>query len=171
MHFRQALLSLVCLAISATSQSAEIEVRTLGASGGAAKARCERCADGDYLVSSGRLEVVIGASHRRDESFYKFPTADAFGSILFYRPAGTDVRGDIMLGTPYVRVGNTTRHVRYERVEVQRSGTYVTFVASAVYDGPEGSRAQFEGRYRFSGDSERVDATSHTSKCPFGLPS
>jgi len=157
MHCRGALLSLVCLAISASSQSAEIEVRTLGASGGSANALCERCADGDYLVRSGKLEVVIGASHRRDESFYKFPTADALGSILFYRPAGTDIRGDIMLGTPYVRVGNTTRHVRYETIEIQRSGAHVTFVASAIYENAEGIRAQFEGRYRFSGDSERVE--------------
>ena len=122
MHHREALLSLICIAISATSQAAEIEVRTLGVSGGSAKALCERCADGDYLVSNGRIEVAIGGSHRRDESFYKFPTADALGSILFYRPAGTDLRGDIMVGTPYVRVGNTTRHVRYENVEIRRSG-------------------------------------------------
>ncbi len=157
MRHRKGLLSLICLAISATSQAAEIEVRTLGAAGDPAKALCERCADGDYFVSNGRLEVVIGGSHRRDESFYKFPTADALGSILFCRPAGTDLRGDIMLGTPYVRVGNTTRHVAYEKVEVQRSEQYVTFVASAHYSDPAGLRAQFEGRYRFSNDSERVD--------------
>ncbi|MBW2494632.1 MAG: hypothetical protein JRE43_07760, partial [Deltaproteobacteria bacterium] len=150
MRCREALLSLICFAISATSQSAEIEVRTLGASGGAAKALCERCADGDFLVRTKKLEVAIGGSHRRDESFYKFPTADALGSILFLRPAGTDLRGDIMVGTPYLRIGNTTRHVRYEHVEVQRSGDYVTFVASAVYSDPQGLRAKFEGRYHFA---------------------
>ena len=50
MHHREALLSLIYIAISATSQAAEIEVRTLGVSGGSAKALCERCADGDCVV-------------------------------------------------------------------------------------------------------------------------
>ena len=51
MHHREALLSLIYIAISATSQATEIEVRTLGVSGGSAKALSERCAGGDYLVN------------------------------------------------------------------------------------------------------------------------
>jgi hypothetical protein len=51
MHHREALAGLICIVISATLQAAEIEVRTLGVSGGSAKALCERCADGDYLVN------------------------------------------------------------------------------------------------------------------------
>ena len=171
MHYREALLGLICIAISATLRAAEIEIRTLGVSGGSAQAFCERCADGDYLVRNGRLEAAIGGSHRRDESFYKFPTADALGSILFFRPAGTDLRGDIMVGTPYVRVGNTTRHVRYENVQVQRSGSHVTLVANALYaDGPD-IRARFEGRYRFAGNSDRVDislAVTNVGSKPIG---
>ncbi len=151
-----ALSILLCIGLAAVSRAAGIEVRTLGASGGPASAICERCADGDLLVASGALEVVIGGSHRSDESFYKFRTADALGSIVFFRPAGSAIRGDIMLGTPYTRVGDTTRHVRYERVEIQRSGPRVRFVATAEHRDPRGARLRFVGRYDFAPDSGRV---------------
>jgi len=51
MHHREALLGLICIVSSATSQAAEIDVRTLGTSGGSAKALCERRADGDCPVA------------------------------------------------------------------------------------------------------------------------
>ncbi len=143
-------------ALEAASRAAEIEVRTLGVSGGSASAICERCADGDFLVKTGALEVVVGGSHRSDESFYKFRSADALGSIVFFRPAGSAMRGDIMLGTPYTRVGDTTRHVRYERVEIQRSGARVRFVATADHRDSRGGQLRFVGRYDFANDSTRV---------------
>ncbi len=163
MQHRATLWILLCTALAGTSQATGIEVRTLGANGtlGAqnelAKALCERCADGDYLVSNGSLEVAIGGSHRRDQSFYKFATADTLGSIVFLRPAGTDARGDIMLGSPYVRIGNTTRHIAYEQLEMTRSGERVSFNAHALYVGPDAARIRFEVRYDFAAASERVD--------------
>jgi len=156
MRRRATLPALLGLGLSLASRAAEIEVRTLGGSGGPARAICERCADGDLLVTNGELEVVIGGSHRSDESFYKFRTADALGSIVFFRPAGAAIRGDIMAGTPYLRVGNTTRHLRYESFEIQRSGDRVRIVAQAHDRDARGARVRFVGRYAFAKDSGRV---------------
>ena len=157
MSSRKSLLVLICVAQSALAQGGDLKVRTLGASGDAAQVVCSRCADGDFLINNGKIEVVIGGSHRRDSSFYKFPTADALGSIVFHRPAGADASGDIMVGTPYVRVNNTTRHVRYRNLEIQRSENSVEVVANGLYSDGSGARAQFEGRYVIAEDSERVD--------------
>ncbi len=156
MRHRGALLGSICIALATGAGATEIEVQTLGASGVAAPEACERCADGDNLIHNGALEVVIGGSHRRDESFYRFPTADALGSIVFLRPAKTSLRGDIMVGTPTVRVGNTTRHVRYADVRIERSGSDVAIVASGSYSDDTRGRARFATRYLFAAGSNRV---------------
>ncbi len=143
--------------LSAALRADPVQVRTLHASGDSADVLCARCREGDYLITNGKLDVIVGASHRRDESFYKFPTADALGSIISVKPAGTDMNGDIMLGTPYVRVNNTTRHVRYEEIEVLRDAGLVTVVATGRYDDNNGVLAQFVAHVRFASDVEHVD--------------
>ncbi|HZW58897.1 MAG TPA: hypothetical protein VFE85_01280, partial [Woeseiaceae bacterium] len=122
-------------------------------------AACERCRDGDWLVHTGTLDVVVGTSHRRDESFYKFPTADALGSLLYLQPSGTAMRGDIMLGTPYLRVGNTTRHVAYERIDKRQSGDALTITAQGAGRGARGEQLRFASQYTFSADSARIDVS------------
>jgi len=156
MRHRGALLGSICIALATGAGAAAIDVHTLGASGVAAPEACERCADGDTLIHNGALEIVIGGSHRRDESFYRFPTADALGSIVFLRPARTSLRGDIMVGTPTVRVGNTTRHVQYADLQLERSGSDLALVASGPYSDDTGVRARFSTRYLFAAGSSRV---------------
>ncbi len=147
----------LAVGLASTSHGAELEVQVLGTAAAPGSEFCSRCADGDWLVDNGKFELVIGGSHRRDESFYRFPTADALGSIVFLRPAGTEARGDVMIGTPYVRVNRTTRHVLYDRLEMQESEDRVTFVASGLYSGEHGQRIRFEGRYVIAADAERID--------------
>lgn len=151
------LLIALYVALATAAHGAEPEVHVLGAPGEPAGSFCGRCADGDFLVDNGSLELVIGGSHRRDESFYKFPTADTLGSIVFHRFAVTGARSDIMLGTPYVRVGRTTTHVRFDNVEMERSGNLVAFVANGLYRDGQRVQVQFEGCYAIAEGSKRVD--------------
>lgn len=148
---------LLTAAASAAAGAAAPEVRRLGPPEAPAKAICERCADGDYLIDNGRFEAVIGASHRPDESFYGFRTADALGSIVFVRAEGAGVRGDIMLGTPYLRLGNTTRHVVYDDVSVTEEHGRVQVVANGEWSDETVGRVRFEGRYDIAGSSGRID--------------
>ena len=67
MHLREALLILIYIAILATSQAAEIEVRTLGASGGSAKALCERRADGDCPVEQVAAPSFVRSRESRTD--------------------------------------------------------------------------------------------------------
>ncbi|MDH3440233.1 MAG: hypothetical protein OEM63_05755, partial [Gammaproteobacteria bacterium] len=84
-------LVLLWMALSAPAAADAVTVRQLETT----EDLCERCSPGDYLASNGVLEIVVGASHRADESFYKFATADSLGSIVFARPVGSGIRGDI----------------------------------------------------------------------------
>lgn len=157
MRHCRSLLVWLAVGLAPIAQSAELTVQVLGTAAAPGSAFCSRCADGDWLVDNGKLEIVIGRSHRRDESFYKFPTADALGSIVFLRPVGTDARGDVMIGTPYVRVNRTTRHVLYDQLDMRQSVDRVTIVASGLYSDEDGARIRFESRYVIAADAERVD--------------
>ena len=139
-------LILISMGFAGMAQAGEVRVRTLTEADEVTGALCARCVVGDYLVSNENIELVVGASHRRDESFYKFPTADALGSLVFLRAAGSAIHGDIMVGTPYVRINNTTRHINYEKLEVQHSKGKVTVLASGMYRDDSGARAHFELR-------------------------
>jgi len=152
-------LVLLLLATASAGSAAEIAVMRLGAPGEPASAFCDRCVDGDILVDNGRVEIVIGASHRRDVSFYRFPTADALGSIVFARAKGAGVRGDVMLGTPYLRLGNTTRHVVYDEVAVRREGARATIAAQGSWRGKDGEHLRFEGSYAIDPGTARVDVS------------
>lgn len=148
---------LLVAASSAAVCRAAPGVQRLGPPGVPASDFCERCADGDYRVDNGRYQVVIGASHRPDESFYKFRTADALGSIVFVRAKGAGVRGDIMLGTPYLRLGNTTRHLVYDDVSVSKANGHVQALATGAWSGEPVGRLRFEGRYGIADGAGRIE--------------
>jgi hypothetical protein len=149
-------LSIIMLAwavFASTSPAYSVQVSVVNAT----DVQCTRCREGDYLISNGKLDVIVGTSHREDESFYKFPTADALASIISIKPADTNANGDIMAGTPYVRVGNTTRHVRYDDIEVLRDEELVSVVATGQYDDNNGALAKFVARMRFESDADHVN--------------
>ena len=63
------------------------------------------------------------------------------------------MRGDIMAGTPYVRIDNTTRHVSYDNLEVVQSEESITFIATGLYSDDSGARARFIGRTLIARDA------------------
>jgi hypothetical protein len=117
---------------------------------------CERCLPGDYVASNGHLEIVVGASHRADESFYKFATADSLGSIVFARPVGSGIRGDIILGTPYVRIGNTTQHIRYDSLDVSEGSTETSFTASGTFRDESGIALRFTADFSLAASAKHI---------------
>ncbi|HXV36299.1 MAG TPA: hypothetical protein VEC18_04080, partial [Myxococcota bacterium] len=157
---RHALAIVAGIALSGAAHAA-VELRTLGGPDDPLRAECERCAEGDYFLDNGALEIAVGASHRRDESFYRFATADAYGSIVFCRPRGSTARGDAMLGTPYLRIGNTTHHLVYEEVRVDDVGVghptpRARIRASVERELGGGARVRFEVRYEIEDASPRI---------------
>jgi hypothetical protein len=153
-HIASASLFLVIswMALSAPTAADTVSVRQLATT----EHLCERCLPGDYVASNGHLEIVVGASHRADESFYKFATADSLGSIVFARPAGSGIRGDIMLGTPYVRVGNTTQHILYDRLDVLEGSAETRFTASGTFRDNSGTALRFTADFFLAADAKHI---------------
>jgi len=118
---------------------------------------CQRCSVGDYLISNGKLEFIVGASHRSGESFYKFPTADAFGSLISIKPVGSNINGDVMLGTPYLRINNTTQHILYDEINILKEGDNIIIVTNASYDDKQGTKLNFVGQYIFEANLEKLN--------------
>ena len=146
---------ILLIGFAASAATGQLDIRQLGQS----DTLCERCLAGDYLASNGVLEIVVGASHRRDESFYKFETADALGSIVFARPVGSGIRGDIMLGTPYVRIGNTTQHIGYDNVYVAEDEGAIHFTASGTWRDADGASLRFTTDYVLRRGATQVDVS------------
>ena len=148
---------LVSQSLTVAGHAAAPGVTRLGESQEAAGAFCARCRDGDWLIDNGRFVAVIGASHRPDQSFYKFPTADALGSLVFLRAGDASVPGDIMLGTPWLRVDHATRHVLYDDVAVSRERDVVRVTARGAWQRGDDTDLRFEARYTIAMDGDRVD--------------
>jgi hypothetical protein len=120
---------------------------------------CAGCAAGDERLPEPGLDVVLGSSPRIDECFYSFPTADLRGSLVRFRPAGLPVSGErLAAGSPYIRVDDTTEHLRYSSVQVL-PGTPRVVLARATWLGKAGQRAAVVTRYTFSG-AGRVELVS-----------
>lgn len=163
-HVHLFFLLLACL-FSGLVQADSVVVRQLTS----ADTLCPRCAIGDYLIVTAKLETIVGGSHRKGESFYKFPTADAFGSVISIRPLGTTINGDILLGTPYLRISNTTHHIGYDKITFSEDGDKLILIAQGSYSDKQQTELNFVGKYVFEANAEKLalsltvsNAGSHT---------
>jgi len=120
------------------------------------KTACPRCEVGDHIISNGILDLYIGGTHRRDQSFYKFPTADTFGSIISMTPSGAKMNGDIMLGTVYIRQLNTTKHLSFEKLQVTATDMGVTFIASGNVITEKGESLHFEANTVLAQETDKL---------------
>ncbi len=118
---------------------------------------CAGCVAGDRRLAASPFELVLGSSSRDDECFYSFPTADLRGSLLRFRPAGLPASGErLAAGSPYIRVDDTTVHLRYEAVTTADASVE----ARAAWVGANGDRADVVTRYAFDAGHGRVELVS-----------
>jgi len=120
---------------------------------------CPRCIEGDHIVTNGVVDMYIGGTHRRDQSFYKFPTADTFGSIIGFAPTGTLFNGDIMLGTVYIRQHNTTEHLSYKTLDIRDTDVGIEFTASGDIAINDGDLLQFVTHTVLAENSDKVSVS------------
>jgi hypothetical protein len=79
----------------------------------------------DLTLSDGAFVAVVGASARPHLDFYGYPTADAFGSILGFRPSGAELDGGVTIGSPVIEVDGSRLYVVYTSVEASDDGTAI----------------------------------------------
>jgi hypothetical protein len=118
---------------------------------------------GDYLVSDGKYLVLIGGSSRMLPSILNYPAADAMGSIIGFVPAGKDLVGDMIAGTPSVWIDEHRLDVKYTSVQTisEKEKEGAMFIqAVAPLEGEHGEKAQIITEYRFMPLSGKIGLNS-----------
>jgi len=118
---------------------------------------------GDYLISDGKNMVLMGGTDRVLKSYYQYPIEHTLGSVLGFVPAGKNLRSDLVIGAPYIRIKNRSRYLAYSsfKLEPQKmpDGS-LSFLAAAVYQGKNNERAEIRTRYRLYPGTGKIDIVS-----------
>jgi hypothetical protein len=131
---------------------------------------CTTFAEGDYLVTDGKILALIGGSSRTLQSILNYPAADAMGSIIGFVPAGKNLVGNLIAGTPYVRIGEEKLEVKYTSlrpIAAKDNQGPLIIEAIAPLEGDNGERAQITTQFLFlsqSGEIELKSSIKNTGK-------
>jgi predicted metal-dependent phosphoesterase TrpH len=118
---------------------------------------------GDFLVSDGKSLALVGGAKRTFMTILNAPSADAFGSIVAFVPAGKQLETLLCVGSPIIRIKKKTQYLTYESVKpLKESLTEAGLVFEAVvsFTGEGGEKAQVKTHYRFIPQEGRIDITS-----------
>ena len=124
---------------------------------------CTAFEDGDYLVSDGKFLTLIGGKSRTLQSILNYPAADAMGTIIGFVPAGKNLGGDVIAGTPYVVIDGEKKEIKYTSLQPvlpERNGGPLVVETIAPFSGEKGERARITTRYLFVPESGRIELTS-----------
>ena len=72
---------------------------------------CTEWRKGDYLLTDGEYLILFGGSSRTMQSILNYPVADAMGSIIGFAPAGKNLLGNLIAGSPYLRINGKKQTV------------------------------------------------------------
>jgi hypothetical protein len=119
---------------------------------------------GDVLIMDGKSCVLLGGSARSLVTSANYPYGQALGSLLGFAPAGKNLSGDVIIGSPVLRIKEKTHRPAYSRLERIRGeaaeGDSVRFQAFGLFEGPEGKKAEIATTYVFYPEKCRLDVTS-----------
>ncbi len=100
----------------------------------------------DLVLSDGAFVAVVGGSVRPHLDFYGYPTANAFGSILDFRPTDTEPHDDVTIGSPVLDFESRRLYVVYASVEAADDGS-VIHAAMAGEAGDTGHEVRIDTTY------------------------
>jgi len=141
--------------------SSEFEVKIIKSASDLPEQFCSVWKKGDYLVTDGKFLILIGGTARLQASFYKYPIENMMGSILGFGPKET--RGDLMIGSPMVKVRGRMTYVGYSSVELDKQNLtdkVFSFRVTANYEGQKGEKAHITTSYQIFNGTGRVDVFS-----------
>lgn len=125
---------------------------------------CRVWKKGDFLISDGDNLALIGGTPRSlKTSLTYFPTANAVGSIISFVPEGKNIRSELNIGSPYIKIGNRKEYVTYtsiSQVKGKDTEDTIMFKASALYQTEKGHKALIETTYDFISRAGRINITS-----------
>jgi hypothetical protein len=119
---------------------------------------------GDVLLEDGKSCALLGGSARPLITSANYPYGQSLGSLLGFAPAGKDLSGDVIIGSPVLRMKEMTHRPAYSRIERLKGEAadvdFVRFQAFGLFEDPEGRKAEFATTYVFYPEKGRLDVTS-----------
>jgi hypothetical protein len=133
---------------------------------------CTASEKGDFFVSDGKYLILFGGTSRNLQSILNYPAGNAMGSIIGFVPAGKNLVGNLIAGTPVVWVGQERQEVVYSSIQpvsTKVAGGSMVLEAIAPFQGDNGEKAQITTRYLISSRSGMIEIKSNiqnTGKSP-----
>ena len=129
----------------------EFEIKTIADKMDLPEKFCTLGEKGDYFISDGKYLILIGGTSRTLYSILNYPAADAMGSIIGFAPTGKNLVGDTIIGSPYFRIDEERKPIRYASVkpvpEKEADGALM-IRAHAPFEGENGEKALITTTYR-----------------------
>ena len=144
-------------------QGEEFEIKTIADENDLPEKFCTFVETDDYFISDGKYLILIGGASRTLYSILNYPAADAMGSIIGFAPAGKNLVGDTIIGSPYLRIDEKRKYIHYTSVKPesrQEAGSALVVKAAAPFDGDNGEKAQITTTYRILPHSGKIEVAS-----------
>jgi hypothetical protein len=158
---------------SAFLKGQEFQVKILNSKSDLPENFCTLGEKGDYFITDGKYLVLIGGTERTLQTILNYPAADVKGNIIGFAPAGENLIGDMMIGSPYLRIKGERKYISYKAVKLsQQQSTQGELVihTAATFEGEKDLKAEINTEYRIHPNSSKIGLTSrikNTGKIPF----
>jgi hypothetical protein len=162
----------LCLFFPLILQGGEWQLKIVADEADVPEKFCTEWRKGDYLLTDGEYLILFGGSSRTMQSLLNYPVADAMGSIIGFAPAGKDLLGNLIAGSPYLRINGKKQTVSYSSIKPmadKNTAGLFTIQAKAIFEGREGERAQVNTQYKIAPHSGIIEISScleNTGKSP-----
>jgi hypothetical protein len=157
------LLGILVLCVPILLQAAEFEVKVIKSAADLPEQFNTLWKEGDVLVSDGKNLVLFGGTERVLRSYYQYPIEHTLGSVLGYVPKGKGFKGNLVIGSPYIRIKNKSQYLGYSSfsaIPQKAQGGSLLFLAVAHYKGDKGEKAEVTTLYHLNPESGKIDITS-----------
>ncbi len=142
--------------------AAEIQVKVIKSAEDLPEQFCSLWQKGDFLLSDGKILVIIGASSRSVKNMLNYLSPDLLGSIISFVPAGKNLESNLVIGPPVLRRKDRREELAYASIlplkETEQAAA--AFEALTSYQGKKGEKAEIKTLYSFYPDEAKIDIFS-----------
>jgi len=153
------------LSISTCRQASDFQVKKITGENDLPESMCSVWQKDDYFVSDGKTSAILGASSRYlGLSSGNYATDNAMGSIISFAPAGENLKSDMAIGSPYIRINNERKYAYYTAITPSKrksQGKDIAFVATGQYVGENEEKLDIETIYTFIPEAGEIAVTSN----------
>lgn len=152
--------------------SGEFQVKVIKSADDLPEELCSHWKAGDILISDGKYLALIGGTSRPIRTANNYVQADAMGSIISFVPAGKNIKNNLNIGSPVIRIDDKRHYLIYSSVEPLKKaalGDTIILEARAMYGGKNGEKTSVKTTYQFFPTQGRIDIESiltNTGKKP-----